>query len=97
MSDERDERFDTLKPGGTTVKIAEQIIEDGVSELTIQFAAYPGGGSRLSLTGPFPFGNRDIIFDADGVVCGSGAGMCTHPPSWLSEVKSEDAAAEETP
>ena len=74
-----------LKPSGEKVTIAEQIIEDPVSELTIQFVSHSDGTSRLQLTGPFPFGNRNFVFDKEGAECGAGVGLCCDmKPSWLT-------------
>ena len=77
-----------LKPNGAICKIREQIIDDPVSGLTLQFEARDDGTTRLLLCGNLPFGNRDFVFDADGQEAGAGtstAGACR--PSWLREVK----------
>ena len=76
------------KPGGATIKIAEQIIEDPVSELTFHFEQASDGTGRLRITGNLPYGNRDLIFDADGHEAGAGVSLCCSPrPSWLKEVE----------
>jgi hypothetical protein len=75
------------KPGGRLCQIAEQIIEDGVSGLTLQFEARDDGTTRLVIAGNLPFGNREILFDREGKEAAAGvalAGVCR--PSWLREV-----------
>ena len=77
----------TLKPNGSKVSIAEQVIEDPVSGLTIQFEQKDDGTSRLYIFGDLPLGNREFIFDRDGEEAGAGValtGSCR--PSWLTEV-----------
>lgn len=77
-----------LKPSGRVCKIAEQIIEDLPSGLTFQFEARADGTTRLLIYGAvLPFGNRDIIFDANGREAGGGSflgSVCR--PSWLKAV-----------
>jgi len=77
----------SLKPNGEMWAIREQVIEDAVTGLTFQFALMPGGMPRLRVYGDLPFGNREILFDADGEEAGSGTaltGLCR--PSWLRQV-----------
>lgn len=75
----------TLKPNGKIMTIAEQIIEDPVTGLTLQFRAAPDGSLRLHLWGDIsPCGNRDFCFDVDGAMDGAGTGTCQPPkPTWL--------------
>lgn len=76
-----------LKPNSVICKIREQIIEDPVSGLTIQFEAKDDGTTRLRLFGNLPFGNREIVFDTDGQEAAAGValgGICR--PSWLKDV-----------
>ena len=76
------------KPDGKVWAVKEQIIEDRVTGLTYQFEVTPDGEPRFRVFGKsLPFGNREIIFDADGVEAGSGTmtqGHCR--PAWLEEV-----------
>lgn len=67
--------------------ILEQIIEDAVSEVTLQFKRSGDGGFILNLFGNFPLGNRTLVFDANGELAGSGThlGGCTRP-TWIDEV-----------
>jgi hypothetical protein len=78
-----------LKPDGCVCPIREQIIDDPVTGLTIQFEVVDDGSARVRLVGDaLPFGNREFAFDADGREVGAGvsvAGACR--PSWLREVK----------
>lgn len=79
-----------LKPNGAMCTIREQIIEDPVSGLTLQFVLAPDSTApvRLVISGDFPYGNREILFDRNGIEAGAGtsvAGSCR--PSWLKKVK----------
>jgi len=79
-----------LKPNGSVCKIREQIIEDRVSGLTLQFVHKPGSDApyRLYIHGDFPYGNREILFDEDGAGAGAGTALVDAcRPSWLREVK----------
>lgn len=79
-----------VKPNGSVCVIREQIIDDPVSGLTLQFVHKPGTDApyRLHIQGNLPHGNREILFNEQGAEAGAGtalAGSC--PPSWLREVK----------
>ena len=76
-----------VTPGGQMVSIKEQIIEDEVSGLTLQFEVMPDGTGRLRVYGDLPLGNREIVFSAEGEEAGGGtalASLCR--PSWLNVV-----------
>jgi len=76
-----------IKPTGKPCLIREQIIEDPVSELTLQFEAFDNGTVRLCIYGDLPFGNREFIFDENGELGGTGtalAGRCQ--ATWLRNV-----------
>jgi len=76
------------KPNGRLCSIKEQIIEDEVSGLTLQFEHCDDGTSRLRIYGDLPLGNREIYFDLNGDEGGAGTsliGLCR--PSWLHEIK----------
>ncbi len=79
-----------VKPHGEVCSIREQIIEDPVTGLTIQFAYMPGSDApfRLRLFGKsLPHGNREILFDPTGAEAGAGvATMDACRPTWLREV-----------
>ena len=77
------------KPDGAKCAIREQIIEDPVSGLTLQFAFVPESDApvRLRLFGPLRHGNREFLFDKEGNEAGAGttiSGSCR--PSWLRTV-----------
>ena len=79
-----------LKPNGGICQIKEQIIEDKVSGLTLQFLHKPGTDApyRLYIVGNLPYGNREILFNADGEEAGAGTAVAEAcRPSWLREVK----------
>lgn len=61
------------------IQIAEQTIKDS-SGLTFQFERRPNGQSAMLIFGEsLPFGNREIVFDADGKEIGAGTttrGLC---------------------
>ncbi len=78
-----------VKPNGAICAIREQVIEDPVSGLTLQFIHMPDSDApvRLRIHGDLPHGNREILFNHDGVEAGAGTalnGSCR--PSWLKEV-----------
>jgi hypothetical protein len=55
-----------IKPNGLLCEIREQIIEDLASGLILQFEC-TDGRVRLIIAGKsLPFGNREILFDAQG-------------------------------
>ena len=65
----------------------EQIIEDPISGLTIQLALMSeetGAPFRLRIFGNLLHGNREFLFDRDGVYAGSGTTL-SRPriPTWL--------------
>ena len=78
-----------LKDEARDWTIKEQIIEDPVSGLTIQFEVMPDGDKRLRFFGPkLQFGNRELVFNENGKMAGSGthlAGLCK--PTWLTSVQ----------
>ena len=78
-----------VKPNGTKWMIVEQIVEDPVSGLTLQFETNPESSApfRLRIFGNLPYGNREILFDADGEEAAAGTypgGVCR--PHWLREL-----------
>ncbi len=78
-----------VKPNGGVCTIREQIIEDPVSGLTIQFVSMPDSDApvRVRIFGNLPYGNREILFDKNGEEAGAGTafgGSCR--PGWLREV-----------
>ncbi len=76
-----------IKPNGNVCKVREQIVEDDASGLILQFEC-SNGRTRLVIAGAsLPYGNREILFDADG--CEAAAGTLVgsfRRPSWLKEV-----------
>lgn len=64
--------------------IAEQIIEDPISGLTVQFEVMPEGDTRMRIFGDLRLGNnREFIFNGQGKEAGAGtatAGLCK--PTW---------------
>lgn len=78
-----------VKPDAQICAIREQIIEDPVSGLTLQFEFMPSSDApvRLRIFGDLPYGNREILFDTTGAEAGAGtllARACR--PSWVKEV-----------
>ena len=67
-----------LRQNAKTVKVKEQLIEDGlVSGLTLMIKANKGGGFGLFIKGDtIPFKNRDFGFNEKGECIGRGTGMC---------------------
>lgn len=74
----------TLRPNAQNLMILEQIIEDAASGLTLQFERRESGEFALNIFGDIPFGNRTLVFDADGAFAGGGThlGGCTRP-NWI--------------
>jgi len=76
----------SLKPDGKLWTIKEQIIEDPVTGLTLQFEVVPDGELRLRIYGKsLAFGNREFHFDQNGERVGAGvfvSGQCR--PAWLT-------------
>ncbi len=77
-----------IKPDGGMWTVREQIVEDPASGLTFQFEVTPDGKTRLRIFGEsLPFGNREIIFDQDGIEAAAGtatSGLCR--PAWMCRV-----------
>jgi hypothetical protein len=67
--------------------IREQIVEDAASGLILQFEC-ENGKARLVIAGKsLPFGNREILFDADGREAAAGTLLGEfRRPSWLKSV-----------
>lgn len=84
-----------MKPDAKEWRIREQIIDDPVSGLTIQFvvedSGFDSGIYRLRLFGDaLEFGNREFIFDISGEESGAGTAMDDpRKPSWLRSVPDE--------
>jgi hypothetical protein len=83
-----DERTDMpLKPNGLICRVREQIVEDLASGLILQFEC-SDGKLRLVIAGKsLPFGNREIVFDAEGKEAAAGTLLGEfRRPSWLKRV-----------
>ena len=77
-----------LKPNGQLCSIREQIIEDPISGLTLQFERRDNGTTKLLIYGDLPYGNREFIFNEEGWEYASGVALgCVSRPSWLRQVK----------
>jgi hypothetical protein len=76
-----------VKPDGSLCGIREQIVEDLASGLTLQFECN-NGKTRLVIAGKsLPFGNREILFDAQGREAAAGTLVGEYrKPSWLKSV-----------
>ena len=80
-----------LKPDGRMCAIREQIIEDKVSGLTLQFEFVEGSSAPVCLRifGNLPHGSREFLFNTNGELGATGtalAGSCR--ATWLKEVTS---------
>ena len=75
------------KPNGALCAIREQIVEDLASGLTLQFECIDGR-TRLVIAGSsLPFGNREILFDAEGREAAAGTLVGDfRKPSWLKKL-----------
>jgi hypothetical protein len=76
-----------IKPNGNLCSIREQIVEDVATGLILQFECVEGR-ARLVIAGEsLPFGNREIIFDAEGRESAAGTLLGVfRRPSWLKRV-----------
>ena len=77
-----------IKPNGKFCKIREQIIEDPVSGLTLQFEIRDNETTKLLIYGDLPYGNRELVFDQQGEMTASGVALgyvCR--PSWIRAIK----------
>jgi hypothetical protein len=80
-----------VKPAGEMCAIREQIIEDPVSGLIFQIAHVSDDQEapvRIKVFGNLPYGNREFLFDRNGMLAGTGTalrGSCR--ATWLREVK----------
>lgn len=79
-----------LKPDGGSWSIAEQVVHDEVTGLTLQFDLRADGSPRLRIIGEqLPFGNRDIGFEVGGGQTDAGSATASCPaPSWIQGVVS---------
>jgi hypothetical protein len=73
-------------------RIKEQIITDRASGLTLQFELDDDGRTHFRMFGSaIPFGNREIIFNAQGVEVATGTLVSgVSRPTWLTRLS--DAA-----
>jgi len=77
----------SIKPGAQKFEILEQIVEDLVTGITLQFEKRDNGEFAIYLYGDFPFGNRTLNFDKDGNPTGGGTHTASCPkPNWIGEV-----------
>lgn len=69
------------------IEILEQIIDDPVSGLQIQFEKIPDGTSRVRLFGGgLEFGNREFVIE-NGKMTGAGTSLAGHcKPTWLTQI-----------
>lgn len=68
-----------IKQNAKTLHIKEQYINDLVTGLTLIFRVTPDGEARLHILGDsLMFGNRDLQFDKDGILVGTGTGIRNH-------------------
>lgn len=79
-----------LKPNARLCPIREQIIEDPVSGLTLQFEFVtndPVSPVRVKILGALTQGNRELMFDANGEFNGAGTALGgTCRASWLKVI-----------
>ena len=75
-----------VKPHAEPCRIREQIIEDLPSGLTLLFEAFEGGTRMLIGGRALRGGNRQFVFDAQGVLVRVGAYDGEWPPRWISRV-----------
>ena len=65
-----------MRQNARELRILEQLIEDPISGLTIQFAVnLTDNTSRLRISGDIPCGNREFIFNYLGQEAGAGVAL----------------------
>ena len=74
----------SLKTDGKLWQVREQIIEDGVTELSLQFEVSPDGLPILHIFGPF--GRRDFFFTNHGDLHDTGSSLSHERPEWSTDV-----------
>lgn len=75
------------KPNGALCAIREQIVEDRASGLTLQFECMDGRTRLVIVGAALPFGNREILFDAQGHETAAGTLLGEfRRPSWLKKL-----------
>lgn len=63
--------------------IEEQVLEDKVSGLTIQFEMLEGGFRVMRIFGDLPLGNREFFFDSEGQIVATGTAVRgPNCPTW---------------
>jgi hypothetical protein len=80
-----------IKPGADIFKIREQIIEDSITGLTLQFGVVSNASApfRLRIFGAMVQGTREYFFDADGKESMSVTVLSDScRPTWLRKVGS---------
>lgn len=77
---------------GKLCNIVEQVIEDPVTDLTIEFEVMPYGDTKMRILGPnLRFGNREFIFDQNGILGATGTAVaCNCRPPQLKIVNTEE-------
>jgi hypothetical protein len=77
-----------VRPNGKMWSIREQIIEDPASGLTLQFEIREDGRPQLLIFGEsLPFGNREILFDHQGIETAGGSFAGTSRPAWVGPIE----------
>jgi hypothetical protein len=80
-----------VKPGADFLTLCEQIIEDPITGLTLQFSVVPNASApfRLRIFGAMAKGTREYFFDADGKESMSVTVLSDScRPTWLRKVGS---------
>jgi hypothetical protein len=80
-----------IKPGADLLQVREQIIEDPITGLTLQFGVLPGARTpfRLRIFGATAKGAREFFFDSDGKESSRGTALSDScRPTWLRNVQS---------
>jgi hypothetical protein len=80
----------SVRPNAKPWTVQEQICDDPASGLSIQFEVVddPHCPFRLRIFGEaLPFGNRDIVFRADGTCDGGGTSVRASKPSWPTKLE----------
>jgi len=76
----------TLRPGGKTVELLEQIIEDSANGITVQIEKISESAAVIRIFGDLQYGNSILRFrGGEHVGCGTFVSDCPKP-TWVRQV-----------
>lgn len=77
----------SVRPNAKKWIVKEQIVEDELSGLTFQFEIRPDGRPQILIFGAaLPYGNREILFDENGVEAAAGTTTRACRAAWTDPI-----------